>query len=620
MSGRSKSESQCLGANVTPTGSCEFLVWAPKIETVELHLLAPQERIVAMQREEGGYHCTSVDCAPPGAQYLYRLPDGREFPDPASRYQPKGVHGPSQVVDNRAFQWGDAGWTGWPLEDYVVYEVHVGTYTPEGTFDALIPYLVRLRELGITAIEVMPVAQFPGRRNWGYDGAYPFAVQNSYGGPWALQRLVDGAHQCGLAVVLDVVYNHVGPEGNCFGEYGPYFTDRYGTPWGAALNFDGHHSDEVRRFFLENALYWLQDFHIDALRLDAVHGIVDTSAVPFLAELGSAVDSLARQTARHLFLIAESDLNDTRVLRPREQGGLGHDAQWSDDFHHALHVLVTGERDGYYADFGGVNPLAVTLQEGWFYSGQYSGFRQRRHGNSPRGLAPYRFVVCSQNHDQVGNRVGGDRLSRLVSFDALKLAAGATLLSPFVPLLFMGEEYGETAPFLYFTDHTNPQLVEAVRHGRQEEFPVFGRTREIRDPQAESSFLESKLNQGLSDQEPHRILRSFYKRLLQFRRAHLRLNDMRIRAIGFEAERSLALLYSCSSGELLAVFNFADVPSSVAADCSAGGWHKKLDSADPEWHGRGSIVPPLLQSDGRVTVALGPRSFAAFKLGSGALP
>ena len=348
----------------------------------------------------------------PGARYLFRLENGSDRPDPASRFQPDGVHGPSQVVNLAEFRWTDSGWKGLELDESVFYELHVGAYTPEGTFETLIPHLKDLRELGVTTIELMPVAQFPGSRNWGYDGVQPFAPQNSYGGPLGLQKLVDAAHGHGLAVALDVVYNHLGPEGNYFSEYGPYFTDKYQTPWGKAINFDGADSDGVRDFFIQNALYWLENYHLDVLRLDAVHGIFDFGASHFLADLQSAVSELETRVPRKLHLVAESDLNDSRVLHGPSQGGYGLHAQWSDDFHHSLHALLTGERAGYYADFGGVDPLATTMRNGWFYAGQHSNFRRRKHGNSPTGLARSNFVVCIQNHDQVGNRARGDRLSR----------------------------------------------------------------------------------------------------------------------------------------------------------------------------------------------------------------
>jgi maltooligosyltrehalose trehalohydrolase len=334
----------------------------------------------------------------------------------------------------------------------------VGAYTKKGTFESIIPHLDELKKLGITAIELMPVAQFPGTRNWGYDGVYPYAVQNSYGGPEGFKRLVNACHGRGLALVLDVVYNHLGPEGNYLWDFGPYFTDRYKALWGFSINFDGPHSDDVRHYFIQNALYWVTEFHVDALRVDAVHAILDFSAEPFLEELASAVHDEAKRLNRRVYLIAESALNDTRVIRSREFGGYGLDAQWNDDFHHALHTVLTGERMGYYRDFGRLQDLAKALLEGFVYSGEYSPYRRRRHGNSSRDIPAHRFVVFSQNHDQVGNRMRGERLSELVCFERTKLAAGVMTLSPFIPLLFMGEEYGETAPFQYFVSHSDPDL------------------------------------------------------------------------------------------------------------------------------------------------------------------
>jgi maltooligosyltrehalose trehalohydrolase len=407
----------------------------------------------------------------PGTRYFYRLDGNTERPDPASKFQPEGVHGPSQVIDPH-FVWEELHWSGIPFSHYVLYELHVGTFTAQGTFDAIVPHLDELKDLGITSIEIMPVAQFPGDRNWGYDGVYPGAVQNSYGGPEGLKRLIDACHQRGLAVTLDVVYNHLGPEGNYLCDFGPYFTDRYHTPWGAAINFDGPDSDAVRRFFIENALSWVTEFRLDALRLDAVHGIFDFSALHFLQELAAAVHEQAERLNRRIYVIAESDLNDVRLVSSPELGGYGLDAQWNDDFHHALHTLLTGERTGYYEDFGRIQDLAKAFAEGFVYSGAYSPARRRRHGNTSKDLAADRFVVCAQNHDQVGNRLKGDRLSALVSFEGLKLAAAVVLLSPFIPLLFMGEEYGETAPFPYFVSHSDPDLIEVVRRGRRAEFAM----------------------------------------------------------------------------------------------------------------------------------------------------
>jgi len=369
-----------------------------------------------------------------------------------------------------------------------------------------------LRDLGVTALELMPVAQFPGTRNWGYDGVFPFAVQTSYGGPVALQQLVNACHGRGLAVVLDVVYNHLGPEGNCFADFGPYFTHRYHTPWGRALNFDGPESDEVRHFFLENALYWIAELHCDALRLDAIHGICDFSAEPFLAELGEAIHQRAAALGRRVYLIPECDRNDASVVRPRAAGGLGLDALWNQDFHRTLHARLTGERNGTYQDFGRLEQLATAYREGFVFSGQFSSYRRRRHGNSSRDLPACQLVVFAQNHDQVGNRPGGERLSRLVSFQALKLAAGFLLLSPYVPLLFMGEEYGETAPFFYFISHADSRLVEAVRRGRQQEFAAYAWQAEPPDPQEEATFLRSKLQPQLRSQRQNQVLREFYRR------------------------------------------------------------------------------------------------------------
>ncbi|MBI5440985.1 MAG: malto-oligosyltrehalose trehalohydrolase, partial [Deltaproteobacteria bacterium] len=436
----------------------EFLVWAPLAGRAELELEDPGGRVLPLVRRERGYWEATVAGLEAGARYRYRLDGGEGLPDPASSFQPLGIHGPSVLVDHDAFGWTDGSWRGLSLGRLILYEVHVGTFTREGTFDAVVPRLRELRDLGVTCLELMPVAQFPGERNWGYDGVNLFAVQASYGGPDGLKRLVDACHGVGLAVVLDVVMNHLGPEGNYLGRYGPYFTDRYRTLWGEAVNFDGVDSDEVRRFFLQNALHWFERYHVDGLRLDAVHAIHDESARPFLGELAEQVGRLGKTCGRPLHLVAESDRNDPRVVRPAEAGGLGLDALWLDDLHHALHSLLTGERAGYYADFGRLGQLAKCYREGFAYSGEYSTYHQRRQGASSRQLPGERFVVFAQNHDQVGNRRLGERLANLVPFEALKLAAGAVLLSPFVPLLFMGEEYGEEAPFLCFVDHGDPEL------------------------------------------------------------------------------------------------------------------------------------------------------------------
>jgi maltooligosyltrehalose trehalohydrolase len=580
-----------------------------------VHLVAPRERLVPLQRESQGYHHAVLEGVEPGSLYLYRLDEGLERPDPASGSQPQGVHGPSEVVDP-TFPWQDHGSDGLPLDAYIIYELHVGTFTAEGTFDAIIPHLDTLKDVGITSVELMPVAQFPGERNWGYDGVFPFAVQASYGGPGGLKRLVNACHQRGMALVLDVVYNHLGPEGNYLKDFGPYFTDGYRTPWGAPINFDGSYSDEVRRFFVENALYWITEFHIDALRLDALHAILDVSAHPFLEELSTAVHEQTERIGRRVYLIAESDLNDTKLIRPRELGGYGLDAQWNDDFHHALHTLLTGEQSGYYQDFGKLVHLTTAFTEGYVYSGQYSPYRRRRHGNSSKSLPARQFVVCSQNHDQVGNRMFGERLSRLVSFDALKLAAGVVLLSPFVPLLFMGEEYGEPAPFPYFVSHSDPTLIEAVRRGRREEFAAFAWQGEPPDPLDETTFLRAKLDHKLRYDGRHRVLHEFYRELIRLRKglpALASLNKEQMEVTGYESQHVVFVRRWSGDDEVFTVFQFADTPVSVTLPVPEGRWRRQLDSSDERWQGSGSSLPDEVKSAGEVTLRLPRKAFALFR-------
>jgi maltooligosyltrehalose trehalohydrolase len=566
-----------------------------------------ENNLVAMEPLVRGYHRAVVADLNPNRKYLFRLDDGRELPDPASHFQPDGVHKPSQLVDLKSFRWTDQNWKGPPLEESIFYELHVGTYTPEGTFDALIPHLENLSALGITTIELMPIAQFPGSRNWGYDGVYEFAPQNSYGGPESLQRFVNAAHEHGLAVALDAVYNHLGPEGNYLSAYGPYFTDRYRTPWGQALNFDDAGSDEVRRFFIENALYWLEDYHFDALRLDAIHGIFDFSAQHFLAELKSAVADLSKRLNRPMYLIAESDLNDSRILHAPELGGYGIDAQWSDDFHHSVHTLLTKETKGYYADFAGIAPLVKTLQAGWFYNGQYSENRQRSYGNSPAGISPSRFVVCNQNHDQVGNRAAGDRLNAQINLEAMKLAAGITLLSPFTPLLFMGEEYGETAPFQYFTSHGDPALVEAVRKGRRAEFAAFGWEQEVPDPQKEETFQRSKLNHAEKAQQPHRALLCFYQELIRIRKKY-KLGSPSTQTVEAIGDDAVLITRQTNIDQIALIFNFADRPLDLNRPELSGTWTPVIRSADSQWAGQQENVAPTLTIAESSRLQLSPQS------------
>jgi maltooligosyltrehalose trehalohydrolase len=578
-----------------------------------VHLLSPRERAADLA-EKDGYHQATLEGVEPGSLYLYRLDGQLERPDPASRFQSLGVHGPSQVVDP-AFPWEDGGWFGLPLKDYVLYELHVGAFSSPGTFEGLITHLDELKELGITALELMPVAQFPGNRNWGYDGVYPFAVQDSYGGPAGFKQLVNACHRKGLAVVLDVVYNHLGPEGNYLRDFGPYFTDRYKTPWGEAVNFDGPHSDEVRRFFIENALSWITDYHLDALRLDAIHAILDFSAQPFLEDLARTLKEKAEHLNRQVHLIAESDLNDTRPIRSRDLGGYGLDAQWNDDFHHALHTLLTGERTGYYCDFGKVRDLAKAWRNGYVYDGEHSFYRRRRHGNSSRSIPAHRFVVFSQNHDQVGNRMLGERISSLVPWEGLKMAAGAVLLSPYIPLLFMGEEYGETAPFLYFISHGDPELAEAVRRGRREEFSAFQWKGEIPDPQSEETFLRCKMNHSFRRKEEHRILRAFYREVIRLRKRLSPLaflSKQHLEALALENDKVLWVRRWRGEAEVFMAFDFG--PSRVSVDLPAGegNWRIEFDSEEEKWKGKGSLNPALIHSRGRISLTLHPWAFVLY--------
>jgi maltooligosyltrehalose trehalohydrolase len=603
-----------LGAVWSPEGACGFRLWAPRARKVDVHLVHPEDRVIAMQPVGGGYFTVAVEEIAPGALYRYCLNGQTERPDPASRFQPQGVHGPSEVVDS-GFAWTDHGWFGIPLEEYVLYELHVGTFTRPGTFDAIIPRISELRDLGITAIELMPVAQFPGKRNWGYDGVYPFAVQNSYGGPAALKRLINACHHERMAVALDVVYNHLGPEGNYLADFAPYFSDFYRTPWGPAINFDGTQSDHVRRYFIENALQWIAEFHVDALRLDAVHTIVDLSARPFLEELSAAIHAKAKQSNRQGFLIAESSRNDVRVLRPREAGGLGLDAVWNDDFHHSLHVTLTGEQNGYYQDFSRTEDLARAFRKGFVYEGQYSRYRERRQGTSSQAISARHFIVFGQNHDQVGNRPTGGRLSQLLSFEQLKLAAAAVLLSPYVPLLFMGEEYAEPAPFSYFVSHGDPALVESVRTGRRTYLARFAWGEEMTDPEDERTFLRSILNWELRAEGHHRLLRNFYQELLRLRRelpALSRLDKDALEVVEFEDANVIFLRRWNASSHILAVLHFADEVRLVALPVPAGSWKRQLDSAEVGWGGSGSQSVDVLVSSGAVEMSLSPRAVVVY--------
>ncbi|HEX3999037.1 MAG TPA: malto-oligosyltrehalose trehalohydrolase [Pirellulales bacterium] len=515
------------GALFAADGSVAWRVWAPLSKKVSLVLgTGAHRREIALSAAPFGYHTCEQTGIGEGTPYTFKLDDGQQYPDPASRWQPEGVHRPSAVFSTAAFAWSDGRWPGIPRENLVFYELHVGTFTPEGTFDAILPRLGELASLGITAIELMPIAQFPGERNWGYDGVHPYAAQNSYGGPRALQRLVDAAHAAGLALFLDVVYNHLGPEGSYFNRFGPYFTDHYHTPWGTAINFGDAYSDPVRQFFIDNAVMWIRDFHVDGLRLDAIHAIYDASALHILSDIRAAVHRAGSEQNRTVHVVAESNLNDVRVVDPPERGGHGLDGAWSDDFHHCVHALLTGERDGYYQDFGEATQLVKALNEVYVYDGCYSPFRRRRHGNNVGSADRTQFVVCLQNHDQIGNRALGDRLTTLLPPAAQRLAAALMLFSPFVPLLFMGEEYGETAPFPFFCSFGDPDLVEAIRKGRNREFAdlAFKWQHEIPDAQDPGTFASAKLRWSWPEDSAEAKRRTLYQDLLAARRDWPQLN------------------------------------------------------------------------------------------------
>ncbi|MBD1937989.1 malto-oligosyltrehalose trehalohydrolase [Microcoleus sp. FACHB-68] len=602
------------GAYYLGDGRCEFIVWAPTLKEVTVHIVSPEDRLISMQQDEQGYWKVTAENINPGTLYFYKLEGKNDRPDPASDFQPQGVHGPSQVIARNNFVWNDMNWSGIPLEEMIIYELHVGTFTEEGTFEAMIPRLKDLAELGVNAIEIMPVAQFPGDRNWGYDGVFPYAVQNSYGGPEGLKKLVNACHQEGISVILDVVYNHLGPEGNYLPEFGPYFTDKYRPVWGEALNFDDQYSDGVREFFINNAMYWFEDYHIDALRLDAIQAIFEVGARPFLQELATATDTLSQQLGRKLYLIAESDLNDVRVLRPKELGGFGLDAQWCDDFHHSLHALLTGESDRYYQDFGKCEHLEKAFKESFVYSGQYAPHRKRKHGNSAKDQPGEQFVVFSQTHDQIGNRILGDRLSKLVSFEGLKLAAGAVLISPYIPFLFMGEEYGEEAAFLYFVSHSDENIIEAIRKDKQEEFKAFEGRGEFQDPQSPDTLQNCKLNWEKKQQGKHKALWEWYQRLIQLRRtvsALKKLDKESLEVSSIEEEKNICLRRWTKDSQIFCIMNFNDKEVTFPAKIPAGNWQKILDSSDQKWMGAGTTLPDTIEPSQKLTVK--SQSFALYE-------
>jgi maltooligosyltrehalose trehalohydrolase len=563
-----------------------FQVWAPR--AAEVGLVVEGRATEAMVPSAGGWWTLDVAAAGPGTRYGFSLDGGPTHPDPRAPSQPDGVEGRSEVVDHDAYRWTDATWRGRSLAGSVLYELHVGTFSAAGTFAAAIEHLPHLVDLGVDVVELMPVVEFPGRRGWGYDGVDLFAPHHAYGGPDGLKALIDACHGHGLAVVIDVVYNHLGPAGNHLPAFGPYFSARHHTIWGDAVNFDGPDAHEVRRFVIDNALMWLRDYHADGLRLDAVHAIVDESAPHILEALATEVDALATHVGRPLSLIAESDLNEPRLVRGREDGGYGLDAAWADDWHHALHAVLTGERDGYYEDFGTLEMLAKALRQAWAYDGGWSTHRGCHHGGSPAGLAGHRFVIYAQNHDQVGNRAAGERLATVVGGARARIAAALLLTSPFTPMLFQGEEWGASAPFQYFTEH-DAELGRAVSEGRRHEFAPFGwEPGSVPDPQDEATFLRSKLDWAERDDGAHRELLEWYRALLALRRARPELSDPDPRSIAVDVDVEAASLV-VRRGRMRVLVNLGSTPRSFPDERA----RSLLAGSDPEvtLHHGATVVP-----------------------------
>lgn len=598
-----------FGAEFLSGSKCSFSVWAPEREKMILQLVHSRKQEIVMQKNEMGYFTALVENVAEDCRYSYNPENKDSFPDPSSGFQPEGVHGPSQVVNHRSFKWTDQAWRGIPLKDLILYEIHIGTF-PEGTFDAIIPRLDEIYGSGINAIEIMPVSQFPGNRNWGYDGVFLYSVQNSYGGSDGLKRLVDACHSKGIAVFLDVVYNHLGPEGNYLSQFGPYFTNKYHVPWGDAVNFDDDWCDRVREYFSENLCFWFEMYHLDGVRVDAIHMVFDTGAVHFWELARTKIDNLEQRVGRKFYLIAESDFNSLRVVKSPEMGGYGFDAQWLDDFHHALYVLLDTKGSSRYEDFGYMEQLAKAYSDGFVHSGDYVKFRRRKHGASSVGLPGERFVAFNQNHDQIGNRVKGERLSVLVDFDRLKLASAALFLSPYIPLLFMGEEYGEDAPFYYFVSHGDKELVKAVREGRKKEFAGYKWKTDPPDPQAESTFKESKIDWNRRNSGKHKLLLDWNKELIRLRKENPALrstdkNDLKV----FPVNNKGLILHRRSSYEqhyLICFMNFGDDETTFSIPSLFSEWYKILGSTDAKWHEnpkRGNnSVPDIIKAGNSLTI------------------
>jgi maltooligosyltrehalose trehalohydrolase len=602
------------GPVVNTDNSCTFSVWAPEKKQVFLHIVHPFDRELMMRKNDEGYFSVTVDEVHDGCRYFIRT-GKQDLPDPGSHYQPGGVHGPSQVVDHSIFNWTDLDWKSIPVRELVFYEVHTGTFTTEGTFEAMIPLLPEIRNTGFNAIELMPVAQFPGSRNWGYDGVYPYSVQNSYGGPEGLKKLVNACHSEGIAVFLDVVYNHLGPEGNYFSSFGPYFTSKYRIPWGDAINLDDAWSDGVRDYFSDNPAFWFRNYHIDGIRADAIHMIFDSGAVNFWELTKGKVEKEEERQGRKFCLIAEADYNSPRVISPAGSGGYGFDALWLDDFHHALYVLLHREGRSRYEDFGALEQLAKAYTDGFVHSGEMVRFRKKRHGASSAGLPGDRFVVFNQNHDQVGNRVGGERLPSLVGYDQVRQASAAIILSPYIPLFFMGEEYGEDNPFFYFVSHSDEELVNSVREGRKKEFESFKWETEPPDPQDEYTFKQSGIDWNKRYSGKHLAILEWNRTLLELRRNHQSLRNFSKDGVFVYlfGQEGFGLLRKSSDEKemILCIFNISEREIPIEMPAIAERWKKLIDSNDDKWReetvneAEGTSAPAEIKASDMLTCHVG---------------
>lgn len=609
-----------IGLNFNESGAAEIYLWAPYAASISL---IANDLKISLIKENYGYWFLETNQIAENDAYSFEMLNSKDIiptaseigylqrADPASLWQKDGVNGNSTAFNLNTFKWTDQQWQGIPLDEFIIYELHTGTFTGNGDFKSIENKIRYLKELGITAIELMPIAQFSGDRNWGYDGVFPFAIQNSYGGPKALCQLINACHENGLAVILDVVYNHIGPEGNYFNDFAPYFTDKYQTPWGQAINFDDANCDPVRDYFFENVLMWFRDFHVDALRLDAVHAIKDFSATHILQEIRQHVDQLSAYTGKSYQLIVELDLNDPKYINDINQGGYGMDAQWADEFHHALRVTAGQEPKGYYSEFNGIEHLAKSYEDAYVYDGQYSPHRQKKFGASASNNDGKQFVVFSQNHDQVGNRMLGERTSELLGFEMSKLLAAAVFCSPFLPLIFMGEEYGETSRFQFFTSHSDPDLIEAVRKGRKSEFAAFHHDEETPDPQSMETFLQSKLNWEKMNQFPHHRLLAYYKALISLRKNYPALsvlNRNHLKAKALATQNCLILKRWHENERILCLMNFSKQEQTLLPGENIHQYQNIFNSASAMWGGLSDDEPVLLTE--KITVL--PESILIF--------